>query len=281
MGRSHFGLFFPGQNIGLCNGKLKAMSGEELDQLAEAELSSTVKNVMVLITKPRPISNSNCLIQDHIFCFSGFHFLQNKSKAQTENNKGTKYLLNPLYVSLKQDIRGGREEGGQLSSSISCHWTQHFSCTSGLKYLKDTSEILASIISRELFLRTLFPSSNSCWSFILLKIQSLNSWSKSHPSRLLSLLYPQSHITLLLFHYYIQILLLPTGLISSWLQSLSSLHSHRLCRGLVILCQWQEMVLMTLWPLNLLISGLQWDKLVQMSAKRLPTWFLWTMTSQQ
>uniref|UniRef100_A0A8V5GVS1 Calcium-transporting ATPase n=1 Tax=Melopsittacus undulatus TaxID=13146 RepID=A0A8V5GVS1_MELUD len=36
------------QNIGLCNGKLKAMSGEELDQLAEAELSSTVKNVMAL-----------------------------------------------------------------------------------------------------------------------------------------------------------------------------------------------------------------------------------------
>uniref|UniRef100_A0A674GGL5 Cation-transporting P-type ATPase C-terminal domain-containing protein n=1 Tax=Taeniopygia guttata TaxID=59729 RepID=A0A674GGL5_TAEGU len=38
-----------GQNIGLCNGKLKAMSGEELDQLAEAELSSTVQNVMVSI----------------------------------------------------------------------------------------------------------------------------------------------------------------------------------------------------------------------------------------
>ncbi|GAB0195454.1 calcium-transporting ATPase type 2C member 2 [Grus japonensis] len=35
-----------GQNIGLCNGKLKAMSGEELDQLAEAELSSTVKNAL-------------------------------------------------------------------------------------------------------------------------------------------------------------------------------------------------------------------------------------------
>lgn len=69
MGRSHFGLLFAGQNIGLCNGKLKAMSGEELDQLAEAELSSTVKNVMVLTTKPRPgsISNSIHLIQDSIF----------------------------------------------------------------------------------------------------------------------------------------------------------------------------------------------------------------------
>lgn len=106
MGRSHFGLFFAGQNIGLCNGKLKAMSGEELDQLAEAELSSTVKNVMVLITKTRPgsISNSIYLIQDCIFCFSGFHFLQNKSKAQTKNHKGAKSLSNPLYASQKQGV---------------------------------------------------------------------------------------------------------------------------------------------------------------------------------
>ncbi|XP_074957356.1 calcium-transporting ATPase type 2C member 2 [Phalacrocorax aristotelis] len=43
-----------GQNIGLCNGKLKAMSGEELDQLAEAELSSTVKNVSIFFrTSPK------------------------------------------------------------------------------------------------------------------------------------------------------------------------------------------------------------------------------------
>uniref|UniRef100_A0A8C6JXG6 Calcium-transporting ATPase n=1 Tax=Melopsittacus undulatus TaxID=13146 RepID=A0A8C6JXG6_MELUD len=42
------------QNIGLCNGKLKAMSGEELDQLAEAELSSTVKNVSIFFrTSPK------------------------------------------------------------------------------------------------------------------------------------------------------------------------------------------------------------------------------------
>ncbi|NXF29105.1 AT2C2 ATPase, partial [Nyctibius bracteatus] len=43
-----------GQNIGLCNGKLKAMSGEELDQWAEAELSSTVKNVSIFFrTSPK------------------------------------------------------------------------------------------------------------------------------------------------------------------------------------------------------------------------------------
>nr|XP_009943652.1 PREDICTED: calcium-transporting ATPase type 2C member 2 [Opisthocomus hoazin] len=43
-----------GQNIGLCNGKLKAMSGEELDQLEEAELSSTVKNVSIFFrTSPK------------------------------------------------------------------------------------------------------------------------------------------------------------------------------------------------------------------------------------
>ncbi|NXG79763.1 AT2C2 ATPase, partial [Baryphthengus martii] len=43
-----------GQNIGLCNGKLKAMSGEELDQLAEAELSSTVENVSIFFrTSPK------------------------------------------------------------------------------------------------------------------------------------------------------------------------------------------------------------------------------------
>ncbi|NXE89152.1 AT2C2 ATPase, partial [Menura novaehollandiae] len=43
-----------GQNIGLCNGKLKAMSGEELDQLGEAELSSTVQNVSIFFrTSPK------------------------------------------------------------------------------------------------------------------------------------------------------------------------------------------------------------------------------------
>ncbi|KFV70397.1 Calcium-transporting ATPase type 2C member 2, partial [Dryobates pubescens] len=43
-----------GQNIGLCNGKLKAMSGEELDQLAEAELSSTIRNVSIFFrTTPK------------------------------------------------------------------------------------------------------------------------------------------------------------------------------------------------------------------------------------
>ncbi|NWX22053.1 AT2C2 ATPase, partial [Aegotheles bennettii] len=43
-----------GQNIGLCNGKLKAMSGEELDQLAESELPSTVKNVSIFFrTSPK------------------------------------------------------------------------------------------------------------------------------------------------------------------------------------------------------------------------------------
>ncbi|NWV85952.1 AT2C2 ATPase, partial [Dasyornis broadbenti] len=43
-----------GKNIGLCNGKLKAMSGEKLDQLAEAELSSTVQNVSIFFrTSPK------------------------------------------------------------------------------------------------------------------------------------------------------------------------------------------------------------------------------------
>ncbi|NWR26963.1 AT2C2 ATPase, partial [Tachuris rubrigastra] len=43
-----------GQNIGLCNGKLKAMSGEELDQLDEAKLSSTVQNVSIFFrTSPK------------------------------------------------------------------------------------------------------------------------------------------------------------------------------------------------------------------------------------
>ncbi|XP_030313553.1 calcium-transporting ATPase type 2C member 2 [Calypte anna] len=43
-----------GQNIGLCNGKLKAMSGEELDLLGEAELSTTVKNVSIFFrTSPK------------------------------------------------------------------------------------------------------------------------------------------------------------------------------------------------------------------------------------
>ncbi|NWH67231.1 AT2C2 ATPase, partial [Geococcyx californianus] len=43
-----------GQNIGLCNGKLKAMSGEELDQLSDTELSSTVKNISIFFrTSPK------------------------------------------------------------------------------------------------------------------------------------------------------------------------------------------------------------------------------------
>lgn len=109
MGRSNSGLFFAGQNIGLCNGKLKAMSGEELDQLAEAELPSAVKNVMMLITKIRPISHSIHLLEDCIYfccCFSGFHFLQNKSEAQTKNHKGTKSLSKAFYDLQKQDVRG-------------------------------------------------------------------------------------------------------------------------------------------------------------------------------
>ncbi|XP_006022836.1 calcium-transporting ATPase type 2C member 2 isoform X1 [Alligator sinensis] len=43
-----------GRSIGLCNGKLKAMSGEELEQLAESELSSTVKQVSIFFrTSPK------------------------------------------------------------------------------------------------------------------------------------------------------------------------------------------------------------------------------------
>ncbi|NXA35034.1 AT2C2 ATPase, partial [Eudromia elegans] len=43
-----------GQNIGLCNGKLKAMSGEELDRMAESELTAIVKNVSIFFrTSPK------------------------------------------------------------------------------------------------------------------------------------------------------------------------------------------------------------------------------------
>ncbi|XP_067396283.1 calcium-transporting ATPase type 2C member 2 isoform X2 [Emydura macquarii macquarii] len=43
-----------GRSIGLCNGKLKAMSGEELEHVAESELSSTVKNVSLFFrTSPK------------------------------------------------------------------------------------------------------------------------------------------------------------------------------------------------------------------------------------
>ncbi|XP_014434866.2 calcium-transporting ATPase type 2C member 2 isoform X1 [Pelodiscus sinensis] len=43
-----------GQSIGLSNGQLKAMSGEELDHVAESELSSTVKNVSIFFrTSPK------------------------------------------------------------------------------------------------------------------------------------------------------------------------------------------------------------------------------------
>ncbi|NWX86165.1 AT2C2 ATPase, partial [Nothoprocta pentlandii] len=43
-----------GQNIGLCNGKLKAMSGEELEHLAESELTAAVKNVSIFFrTSPK------------------------------------------------------------------------------------------------------------------------------------------------------------------------------------------------------------------------------------
>uniref|UniRef100_A0A8C4YEL8 Calcium-transporting ATPase n=1 Tax=Gopherus evgoodei TaxID=1825980 RepID=A0A8C4YEL8_9SAUR len=43
-----------GRSIGLSNGKLKAMSGQELDHVAESELSSAVKNVSVFFrTSPK------------------------------------------------------------------------------------------------------------------------------------------------------------------------------------------------------------------------------------
>ncbi|OXB55654.1 hypothetical protein ASZ78_015419 [Callipepla squamata] len=60
-----------GQNIGLCNGKLKAMSGEELDQVAESELSSTVRNVMVLNAVSRPCSTTTSI---HLIPSCGFVF---------------------------------------------------------------------------------------------------------------------------------------------------------------------------------------------------------------
>lgn len=78
----HSGLFFAGQNIGLCNGKLKAMSGEELDQVAESELSSTVKNVMVLNTVSRlcSISTSIHLIPSCVFVFQISIFFRTSPK---------------------------------------------------------------------------------------------------------------------------------------------------------------------------------------------------------
>lgn len=78
----HSGLFFAGQNIGLCNGKLKAMSGEELDQVAESELSSTVKNVMVLNTASRlcSISTSIHLIPSCVFVFQISIFFRTSPK---------------------------------------------------------------------------------------------------------------------------------------------------------------------------------------------------------
>ncbi|XP_034973810.1 calcium-transporting ATPase type 2C member 2 [Zootoca vivipara] len=43
-----------GRNIGLCNGKMKAMSGEELENTTESALSSTVKNVSIFFrTSPK------------------------------------------------------------------------------------------------------------------------------------------------------------------------------------------------------------------------------------
>uniref|UniRef100_A0A8D0DJ70 Calcium-transporting ATPase n=1 Tax=Salvator merianae TaxID=96440 RepID=A0A8D0DJ70_SALMN len=43
-----------GRNIGLCNGRMKAMSGEELENTSDAALSSTVKNVSIFFrTSPK------------------------------------------------------------------------------------------------------------------------------------------------------------------------------------------------------------------------------------
>lgn len=80
MSRSYSGFFFAGQNIGLCNGKLKAMSGEELDQVAESELSSTVKNVMVLSTVSRPCSTSTSISYHHVFVFQISIFFRTSPK---------------------------------------------------------------------------------------------------------------------------------------------------------------------------------------------------------
>lgn len=82
MSGSYSGFLFAGKNIGLCNGKLKAMSGEELDQVAESELSSTVKNVMVLNTVSRPcsISTSIHLIPSCVFVFQISIFFRTSPK---------------------------------------------------------------------------------------------------------------------------------------------------------------------------------------------------------
>lgn len=81
------------------------MSGEELDQLAEAELPSAVKNVMISITKIRPISHSIHLLQDcnlFSFIFQVSIFFRTSPKHKLK-------IIKVLTAPHKNRMYGGRD----------------------------------------------------------------------------------------------------------------------------------------------------------------------------
>lgn len=80
-----------GRNIGLCNGKLKAMSGEEVDSMEKGELANRVGKVgprrqgwqrgwVTALKSDSSPSLSPC---------PGVRVLQDQPKAQAENHQGS------------------------------------------------------------------------------------------------------------------------------------------------------------------------------------------------
>lgn len=84
-----------GRSIGLCNGKLKAMSGEEVDGMEQEELADCIGKVGSSQGVSWGGQGGEFQLQAHGICSSvplypGVSLLQDQPKAQAQNHKGTR-----------------------------------------------------------------------------------------------------------------------------------------------------------------------------------------------
>lgn len=104
-----------GKNIGLCTGKLKAMSGEEVESMEQEELADCIGKVGSSLG-----AGGECQLHGHQLCSSvplypGICLLQDQPKAQAQNHKGKLWASSVLQgqsrtmaVALLQGVTQGR-----------------------------------------------------------------------------------------------------------------------------------------------------------------------------
>lgn len=158
-------------------------------------------------------------------------------------------------------------------------WFYDFSFKSEPGHTKQTSEVLAAITPGEWFLRVLLPFSNFCWSC------EIPCTPKKTISQflVLSSLWCQFCLTLRVKQSHTkrakQIAQTFLCLSVFWLELLWAVPSHRPCRGLGPWCPWRGTESTTPWRWNPRTSASPWGRRARTSAKRLPTWSSWMMTS--